>query len=73
MEIKIWPRGPEDRGGYVMMPMKKNVPVGHEGWELTACPKCGSECYKSPLMDVAMEQGAILLCTECTLKKVVMG
>ena len=38
MDIKIWPRGPEEKGGYAMMPMKKNIPVGRNGWELDTCP-----------------------------------
>lgn len=38
MEVKIWPRGPEEKGGYAMMPMRKNIPVGRDGWELTKCP-----------------------------------
>ncbi len=69
MDVKIWPRTEKDRGGYAMMPMKENIPVGQEGWELTVCPECGSECWKMPLMAVAMEQGAIPLCTKCALKK----
>lgn len=37
MEVKIWPRGPKEKGGYAMMPMRKNIPVGRDGWELTQC------------------------------------
>ncbi len=44
MEVKIWPRGPKEKGGYAMMPMRKNIPVGRDGWELTQCPACGCEC-----------------------------
>lgn len=69
MKIEIWPREPEDRGGYAMMPMKKNVPVGREGWELTKCSKCGCECWKTPLLPIALKQGAAALCTECALRK----
>lgn len=31
MEVKIWPRGPKEKGGYAMMPMRKNVPAGMDG------------------------------------------
>ena len=69
MDIKIWPRGPEEKGGYAMMPMKKNIPVGRNGWELDICPECGRECWKTPLLPVAIQQGAIALCTECAIRK----
>ena len=69
MDIKIWPRGPEEKGGYAMMPMKKNIPVGRNGWELDTCPECVRECWKTPLLPVAIQQGAIALCTECAIRK----
>ena len=69
MEVKIWPRGPKEKGGYAMMPMRKNIPVGRDGWELTQCPACGCECWKTPLLSVALQQGATALCTECSLRK----
>lgn len=34
MNIKIWPRKKNDKGGYACMPLKKNVPEGHDGWRL---------------------------------------
>ncbi len=73
MEIRIEPRKTTDRGGYAMMPMRKNISEVLADWELTTCPECGSECWKTPLMAVVMKQGAILLCTECALKKGMMG
>lgn len=69
MNVKIWPRKQGDKGGYAMMPMKKNIPVGKEGWELTTCPECNRECWKTPLLEAALSQGAKALCTECALKK----
>lgn len=69
MDIKIWPRGPKERGGYAMMPMKKNIPVGRKGWEFTKCPECGCECWKTPLLPITIKQGAIALCTECAIRK----
>lgn len=50
MNIKIWPRKKNDKGGYACMPLKKNVPEGHDGWRLTTCPECGTECWESPLL-----------------------
>lgn len=69
MEMRIWPRGLEEKGGYAMMPMRKNIPAGREGWELTQCPACGRECWKTPLLSVVLKQGAVALCTECALRK----
>lgn len=69
MEVKIWPRGPEEKGGYAMMPMRKNIPVGRDGWELTQCPVCGCECWKTPLLSIALQQGATALCSKCALRK----
>ena len=28
-EVKIWPRGQNETGGILLMPMKKNIPKGH--------------------------------------------
>ena len=42
MNIKIEPRKPTDRGGYICMPLKKNVPEGHADWKPAKCPVCGS-------------------------------
>lgn len=69
MEVRIWPRRPKETGGYAMMPMKKNIPIGRAGWELTKCPECGKECWRTPLLSAVLHQGAIALCTECALKK----
>ncbi len=69
MEVRIWPRSMEEKGGYAMMPMKKNVPVGHDDWELTTCPECGCECWKTPLLPIVIRQGAAALCTECAMRK----
>ncbi len=71
MKIKIWPRKANERGGYAMMPMRKNIPDGKEGWELTTCPECGRECWKTPFLPIALGQGAVALCTECAARKAV--
>lgn len=59
MEVRIWPRGPKEKGGYAMMPMRKNIPAGQDGWELTQCPACGCECWKLPLLSVMLQQGPL--------------
>lgn len=69
MEVRIWPRRPDEKGGYAMMPMRKNVPVGRDGWELTTCPECGCECWQTPLLEIVKAQGAMDLCTECAVRK----
>ena len=42
-EVKIWPRGQNETGGILLMPMKKNIPKGHPEWSLVKCPICGQE------------------------------
>ncbi len=69
MEVKIWPRREDERGGYAMMPMRKNISEGRADWKLTTCPECGRECWKTPLLPIAVQQGAVALCTECAMRK----
>lgn len=68
-KVKIWPRDPGEKGGYAMMPMRKNIPVGRDKWILTQCPACGRECWRTPLLSVVIQQGALALCTECAMQK----
>lgn len=68
MEISITPRKATDRGGYACMPLRQNVPQGRDGWEPTTCPRCGRECWRMPLIKIALAQGAAALCTECALR-----
>jgi len=70
MDVQIKPRKTTDRGGYLCMPLKRNVPIGREEWILTTCPKCGGECWDRPMpegFDDTMFAGK--LCTECALAK----
>ncbi len=46
--MKIEPRKPSDRGGYLCMPLCKNVPEGKSGWKKVHCPVCGEMCWKMP-------------------------
>lgn len=73
MKVKIYPRSINEKGGIAMMPMKKNVPCGKEGWKLTACPGCGRECWETPLFALVKKQGAVRMCTECALKQALKG
>lgn len=58
-----------ERGGCYCMPLKKNVPHGHDDWQPAVCPECGRECWRMPLAKIAEACGAKPLCTECALKK----
>lgn len=43
MDVKIEPRKQTDRGGYLMMPLLKNVPIAPRAtWKLVKCPVCGA-------------------------------
>ncbi len=62
------PRKRTDRGGYLAMPLRKNVPEPHDqGWKLTSCPVCGRECWERPLSDWLRESVDGIVCTECAL------
>lgn len=71
VHVRVWPREPEERGGYYCMPRVKNVPSGRKGWVKTVCPRCGEECWESPQAKAAKIQGARGLCTACALNAAV--
>ena len=75
MNVKIEPRRETDRGGYLMMPLKKNVPnPGDETWIETVCPKCGCECWDRPLpKGYKKESFCGKLCTMCALQEGLKG
>ncbi len=70
MDFKIEPRRQNDRGGYLCMPLKENVPYPvDKTWKPAVCPECGRECWDRPLPEGFAEssfQGK--LCTFCALK-----
>lgn len=70
MNVKIEPRKTTDRGGYLMLPLVKNVPYpANDTWEKSTCPKCGAECWDRrlpPGFTEDMFSGK--LCTECALR-----
>ena len=44
MYVKIMPRKTTDRGGYLAMPLRVNIPEPKDKmWKLTKCPNCGAE------------------------------
>ncbi len=71
MNVKIAPRKPADRGGYMMMPLRENIPVpSDDTWRLTSCPRCGRECWDRALPEGFTEDMfAGRLCTMCALRE----
>lgn len=69
--MKIEPRKPSDRGGYLCMPLRVNIPnPADSGWKLTTCPKCGCECWDRPLpQGYTQDMFDGKLCTACALKE----
>lgn len=68
--MKIEPRKPGDRGGYLCMPLKANVPCPTSPeWRLTTCPKCGCECWDRPLpKGYTQDMLDGKLCTACVVR-----
>lgn len=68
--MKLEPRKKSDRGGYLAMPLRKNVQEPHDrGWKLTRCPMCGRECWERAIPDWLRESVDGIVCTECALMK----
>lgn len=70
MYIKIEPRSIDQRGGIIMMPMKKNIPYPKDpSWKLVKCPNCGRACWDRQLpIGLTEEMFDGKLCTECAIK-----
>ena len=68
--MKIAPRKPTDRGGYLAMPLVQNVPrPSDKAWKKTACPECGRECWDRPLPEgFTEEMFKGKLCALCALE-----
>ena len=71
MRVKITPRRATERGGYIMMPLVRNVPIPKDTtWKKTACPGCGVACWDRPLKSGFTENMFTgKLCTMCALKQ----
>lgn len=72
LDATLTPRKPTDKGGILLLPMKKNlgdVSENHPDWKLISCPECGAECYEFPEAHrLQLTQGVKLMCTECGIK-----
>ena len=69
-KLRITPRKPTDRGGYLTMPLVSNVPrPSDKTWKKTICPVCGKECWDRPLPEGFIEEMFVgKRCTMCALK-----
>lgn len=67
MNVKIWPRSPNETGGILLMPMKKNIQNGRPEWLLVKCPNCGRECWQTMSREDLRKRKMKSLCTECGL------
>ena len=67
--ITLEPRKSTDKGGILLLPLKKNLKnaeQNHPDWKLIKCPKCGRPCFKFPEAErLELTQGVTLMCTEC--------
>ena len=70
--ITVEPRKPTDKGGILLLPLKKNLKraeENHPDWKLIKCPECGQECYEFPeAQRLQLTQGVKLMCTECGIE-----
>ena len=48
-EVKIWPRGQNETGGILLMPMKKNIPKGH--------PECKMSDLRTGMLETNVKTG----------------
>ena len=72
MYARIEPSKTADKGGYLMMPLKKNVPYSKDGtWVPAVCPECGCGCWDRPLPEgFTEEMFSGKLCTMCAIKRI---
>lgn len=60
------------RLGIACMPLIKNVPEpNNKQWVKTICPVCGRECWETPQLKWAKQDGIAneAACTECALSR----
>ena len=69
MQVKISPRSPDEKGGILLMPMKKNIKHPKNGWKRVKCPVCGQKCYRNAHPEWIRAQQLRAMCTECGLKE----
>lgn len=69
MKITLEPRRNSDRGGFLTMPLRKNIPEPNDkSWVLTTCPACGRESWERPVPDWLRQSVDGIVCTECALR-----
>ena len=65
----VWPRGANEIGGTLLMPLRTHVQNGRNGWRLIRCPSCGALCWERPGdKELIRKQQLRALCTMCALK-----
>lgn len=71
MSIKIEPRKESDKGGYLCLPLCKNVPERKDGSVKIHCPVCGEMCWWNKLNIGVMFRSKLdgAMCTECAIRK----
>ena len=60
MGVKIRTGKAAGRGGWLLMPLRENVPDPGDGeWQLSSCPECGRECWSRRMPEGFTEEPAI--------------
>ena len=67
--MEIRPRKLTDKGGYLLMPLKANIPNPPKDWILTTCPRCGRECWDRKIPEEIKHSIDGKICTLCGLKR----
>ena len=70
-KVTIRPRGENEKGGFLCMPLQSNIPMSkNPEWKAAECPMCGAECWTSARHErLVKEQGVTAVCTMCALKE----
>ena len=73
VSFKPWKQEHGNPTQTLAMPLKANVPEpNNQSWELVTCPRCGRECWKSPLPEgITEDMFKGRLCTQCCLEEAV--
>lgn len=69
MKVKITPRKQGEKGGFVCLPLVRNVPEPKaKDWKMVVCPICGAACWESELARQVRDRVTMATCTLCALK-----
>ena len=60
---------------YMCMPLKLNVPIGHNDWLPVNCPECNRPCWQRPIPAELekLNKEIIQVCTHCAIRHGVTG